>query len=161
MLNRTIRVQIIHHFFGTYAQSFCPEKIIFVPDIKLFVADKNFCSKLKVYIFACEMYGKWLFGHTKIFPVEKSFFIFFTSKNVHFLLRTKFFVWDKNNFVWAEGWGIRKWYEQRLVESFRETTRRELNPQPWGPCSGVTSLRVLGHKPKRSPSKGVPMLQIR
>jgi len=44
----------------TNAPSFCPDKILFVPD-------KKFCPKLKKYIFACDMDWKWSSSHGKYF----------------------------------------------------------------------------------------------
>ena len=90
----TIR-KLPYHFFANFlpsnAPSFCPDKIIFVPDKMLFVPDKTFfvldkkfCSKLKMYIFACEKDEKWLFRWTKNFRCQKVIFHTFHRQNCTF-----------------------------------------------------------------------------
>ena len=58
---------------------------------KYFCLDKNFFPKLKKYIFACEMDGKWLFSHEKILSMaKKSFSIHFTTNMYLFSVRKIF-----------------------------------------------------------------------
>ena len=72
----------------------CP---VHLPGQNIFCPDKIFFSKLKKYIFACEMDGKWFFSQEKFLSMAKnSFSIHFKSKYVLFWHRKKFFVQTKN-----------------------------------------------------------------
>ena len=54
---------------------------IFCHGQNIFCHGQKFCHRLRNYIFAFEMDGKWLFSHEKnLFHSKKLFFIIFTSK---------------------------------------------------------------------------------
>ena len=73
----------------TYAPSFCPDKIIFVPDKIKIVQDKNFCPKLKKHKFACEWLETDFLVMEKFFPQLKSHFLSFSQASMNLLALQK------------------------------------------------------------------------